>query len=319
MSHEYCIYLCFCRWTLSSKRPQIWTTLRSYMKVGLPGCDWCTALCLWSGKGLEIHQSPVHLGCLKTSTQPLWGRKSEADASSALPNSWAPKMGQWPHSTTATTLPHPLAIGLTQRLMGLWSHLYFRGVRGGAVPAEGRGKCKGFISLNVEHIPPQIHSPLSTIFWSFWANQTDQRGTKREASFHPLLMGNHSRVTSTRSHHCCAWTPTPFGSVCESDTVGQEWRYLPTSISKEGKITMLLSAIQTDMLSCTRIKRKKSHLIRKGLCVLCIKLNVTLVGDSLDRCVVIIFLPLTCLFDTFAFFKHSLPISIACILENLTL
>lgn len=34
---------------------------------------------------------------------------------------------------------------------------------------------------------------------------------------------------------------------------------------------------------------KKSHLIRKGLCVLCIKLNVTLVGDSLGRCVVIVF------------------------------
>lgn len=164
-----CIFLCVCRWTLSSRRPQIWTTLPSSMKAGLPGCDQYAALCLWSSKGLEIHQSPVHLGCLKTSTQPLWGRKSEADASPALPNSWAPKMGQWPRSTTATTLPHPSAIGLTQRLMGLWSHLYFRGVRGGASWGGG-GNAKGLISLNLKHIPPQIHSPLSTISWSFGAN-----------------------------------------------------------------------------------------------------------------------------------------------------
>lgn len=41
------------------------------------------------------------------------GRKWEADASSALPNSWEPKLGQRPRSTAATTLPQPSAIGLT--------------------------------------------------------------------------------------------------------------------------------------------------------------------------------------------------------------
>lgn len=185
---EY-LYLCFCRWTLSSKRPQIWITLRSYMKAGLPGCDRYTALCLWSGKGLEIHQSPVHLGCLETSTRPLWGRKSEADASSALPNSWAPKMGQWPHSTTATTLPPPIGDWANTALNGPVVPPLLQGCERRCSATWRRGKCKGIISLNVEHIPPLIHSPLSTIFWSFWAKQTDQRGTKSEARFHRQLMG----------------------------------------------------------------------------------------------------------------------------------
>lgn len=245
------------------------------MKAGLPGCDRYTALCLWSGKGLEIHQGPVHLGCLETSTQPLWGRKSEADASSALPNSWAPKMGQWPHSTTATTLPHPLVIGLTQRLMGLWSHLYFRGVRGGAVPAEGGGTAKASSAWTWNTFPLKYTVPFKPSFGPFEPSKPTKGGQNVKQVSTDCWWGKHSWVTLTRSHQCCAWTPHPFCSVCDSDTVGQEWRYLPTSISKEGKITTLLSASPTDML-CARRKMKKSHLIRKGLCVLCIKLNVTL-------------------------------------------
>lgn len=57
-----------------------------------------------------------------TRVQQVWGvgkmapshsgeRNWKADAQSALPHSWAPKMGQWPRSTTATRLSQPSAIG----------------------------------------------------------------------------------------------------------------------------------------------------------------------------------------------------------------
>lgn len=98
--------------------------------------------------------------------------------------------------------------------------------------------------------------------------------------------------------------PTPSVVFVILTQLGKNEGIFPPPSPRRAKITTLLSATPIDMLSCARRKTKKSHLIRKGLCVLCIKLNVTLVGDSLGRCVVIVFLPLTCLFDTFAFLKH---------------
>lgn len=207
-------------------------------------------MCLWSSKGLEIHQSPVYLGCLKTSTQPLWGRKSEADASSALPNSWAPKMGQWPHRTTAPTLPHPLAIWLTQRLMGLWSHLYFRGVRGGAVPAGEGGNAKASSAWTWNIFPLKYTVPFQPSFGPFEPTRTTngEKYMKRVSADcrWEITAKSHERgvITAVLDH----FLYPRFCSVCESDIIGQEWRCLPTSISKEGKITMLWSAIQTDML-----------------------------------------------------------------------
>lgn len=90
-------------------------------------------------------------------------------------------MGQWPRSTTATTLPQPSAIGLTQRLVGLRSHLLFRGLTRQSSAEWGRGKGEqGLLSLDLE-----IHSPLTCIAHyqvvpisttsSCWASQTHLR------------------------------------------------------------------------------------------------------------------------------------------------
>lgn len=135
-----------CRWTLLSRRPRILTTWPSCMRGGLPGCDRWAALCLWSSRGLKMHPSPVHLWCLRTSTQPIWWGGWEANPFSILLNPWAPKMEQWPHSTTATALAYPLMIGLTQPLVALQAHLLFRGLS--RQSSAGWGDAKASLAWN---------------------------------------------------------------------------------------------------------------------------------------------------------------------------
>lgn len=92
------------------------------------------------------------------------GRKWEADAYAALPNSWAPKLGQRPRSIAATTLPQPSAIGLTHRLVGLQTRLAFWGLSGQSSIRRGRGE-GGQRPLHPKlgkSFPPHLHSSLSS-------------------------------------------------------------------------------------------------------------------------------------------------------------
>lgn len=92
------------------------------------------------------------------------GRKWEADDESALPNSWALKMGQWPRSTAATTLPQPSATELTQCLVGLRPHLPFWGLirQSSAEWGRGEGGQRPPYPRLGNTFPPHLHSSLSS-------------------------------------------------------------------------------------------------------------------------------------------------------------
>lgn len=136
---------------MSSKRLPTWTTWPSCMRAGLPGCECYAASRLWSSEGLEIHQSPVGLGCPNSSSGPHWGEEMGSGCL-VLP----PKLGQRPRSTAATTLPQPSAIGLTQRLVGLRPHLPFWGLTRQSSAEWGRGEESHDLFTLDSEIPPPL-------------------------------------------------------------------------------------------------------------------------------------------------------------------
>lgn len=160
------LLLCRCRWTLSSKRLPAWTTWPSCMRAGQPGCEHCAASCLWSSEGLEIHQSPEGLGCRRTAPGHPRRRKREADATSALPNSWATKLGQQPRGIAATTGDQG------SLLSGPADPPSFQGLVGKKpMPEVGRGgkEGKGLLAVQlgqpspltcIAHVPKRITAPV---------------------------------------------------------------------------------------------------------------------------------------------------------------
>lgn len=135
---------------------------------------------LWGLDCLGVNTVLLHVfgpakACRFSSVQRVWGvgtaapghtggRKWEADASSALPNSRAPKLGQRPRSTAATTLPQPSAIRPTQRLVGLRPRLPFWGLteQSGAEWGRGEGGQRPSHPRHGDTFPPHLHSSLSS-------------------------------------------------------------------------------------------------------------------------------------------------------------